>query len=73
MRMILIPAFALIVLAAIAGLTFYILRQRKREQEELARRRERRLKRLRESGVSEEEFERLRQERFGDKPGKRRR
>ena len=42
-------------------------------QEELARRRERRLKRLRESGVSEEEFERLRQERFGDKPGKRRR
>ena len=72
-RMILIPAFALIVLAAIAGLTFYILRQRKREQEELARRRERRLKRLRESGVSEEEFERLRQERFGDKPGKRRR
>ena len=39
----------------------------------MARRRERRRQRLKESGMSEEEFERLRQARFGDKPGSRRR
>ena len=60
-------------IGAAAGLSYYIYREKKREQEELARRRERRRQRLKESGMSEEEFERLRQARFGDKPGSRRR
>ena len=72
LSVILIPVLVLAAAALTAGAVFYIRREQKREREELARRRERRLKRLRESGVSEEEFERLRQERFGDKPGKRR-
>ena len=72
LNVILIPVLVLAAAALTAGAVFYIWREQKREREELARRRERRLKRLRESGVSEEEFERLRQERFGDKPGKRR-
>ena len=72
LNVILIPVLVLAAAALTAGAVFYIRREQKREREELARRRERRLKRLRESGVSEEEFERLRQERFGDKPGKRR-
>ena len=72
LSVILIPVLVLAAAALTAGAVFYIWREQKREREELARRRERRLKRLRESGVSEEEFERLRQERFGDKPGKRR-
>ena len=63
---------AVVVAAVIAagGLTLYIMRERKREREALARRRERRMQRLRESGISEEEFERLRRERFGDRPGR---
>ena len=70
---VLIPAAAVLVIGAAAGLSYYIYREKKREQEELARRRERRRQRLKESGMSEEEFERLRQARFGDKPGSRRR
>lgn len=65
-------AGVVVVAAAAAGTVFYIRRSRQKEQEDLARRRARRLERLKESGMSEEEFERLRQERFGDKPGSRR-
>lgn len=63
---------AVVVAAVIAagGLALYIMRERKREREALARRRERRMQRLRESGISEEEFERLRRERFGERPGR---
>ena len=72
LKAILIFAGAVLAAAAIGGAAYYIHRERQREQRELARRRERRRQRLRESGMSEEEFERLRQERFGDKPGRRR-
>lgn len=72
LKAILIFAGAVLAAAAIVGAAYYIYRERQREQRELARRRERRRQRLRESGMSEEEFERLRQERFGDKPGRRR-
>lgn len=68
---ILILAAVLLAVAAVVVAVLYIVRERKREREELARRRERRRQRLRESGVSEEEFERLRQERFGDRPERR--
>lgn len=67
---ILLIGLAVLVAAAAVGLGIYIWRDKKREQEELARRRERRRQRLRESGVSEEEFERLRRERFGDRSGR---
>lgn len=49
------------------------LREQKREREALEQRRQRRRQRLKEYGCTEEEFERMRQERFGDKPGSRRR
>lgn len=65
-----ITAVVVAALAAAGGLALYIMRERKREREALARRRERRMQRLRESGISEEEFERLRRERFGDRPGR---
>lgn len=64
---ILFAVAAVVAVGAAVGLVFFIWREKKREREELARRRERRRQRLRESGVSEEEFERLRRERFGDR------
>ncbi len=64
---ILFAVAAVVAVAAAVGLGLFIWREKKREREELARRRERRRQRLRESGVSEEEFERLRRERFGDR------
>ena len=67
---ILLTIAAVLAVVAAVGLGFYAWREKKREQEELARRRERRRQRLRESGVSEEEFERLRRERFGDRSGR---
>ena len=67
---ILLTIAAVLAVVAAVGLGFYTWREKKREQEELARRRERRRQRLRESGVSEEEFERLRRERFGDRFGR---
>lgn len=61
-------------LAAVVAAAALILwlRERKREREALELRRERRRQRLKEYGCTEEEFERMRQERFGDKPGSRR-
>lgn len=64
---ILLTVAVVLAVAAALGLGYFVWREKKREQEELARRRERRRQRLRESGVSEEEFERLRRERFGDR------
>ncbi len=66
-----LPAVILLVVLVAAALTVYVIREKKREREDLARRRERRRQRLMESGLSEEEFERLRQQRFGDRPHKR--
>lgn len=66
-----LPAAILLVVIGAAALIIYVVREKKREQEDLARRRERRRQRLMESGLSEEEFERLRQQRFGDRPQKR--
>lgn len=72
-RWILIPAALAVVGAGAAVAVLHIRNARKKEAEDLARRRARRLERLKESGMSEEEFERLRQERFGDRPGSRKR
>lgn len=66
-----LPAVILLAVIGAAALTAYVIRDKKREREDLARRRERRRQRLIEGGMSEEEFERLRQQRFGDKPQKR--
>ena len=66
-----LPAAILLAMFEVASLAAYVIREKKREREDLARRRERRRQRLMESGLSEDEFERLRQQRFGDRPQKR--
>lgn len=65
-----LPAVILLAVIGASALAAYVIREKKKEREDLARRRERRRQRLIEGGMSEEEFERLRRQRFGDKPQK---